>query len=264
MSIYPQKFKPTFLYIKRHSITGKLYFGKTIKKNVEKYNGSGEYWTKHIKKHGIDKVETLWYCLFTDIESLTHFAYDFSIKNDIVNNKIWANLENENGLDGADSERARKGAKIRVENGVHIFQQKEFIESQTDRKSKNWITNNPNEKRIYEGTHNFLLDTHPMKEASLNGSHHFFGKNNPCHEQIKNGTHPSKIKFSCIFCKETFTLSGLAHTISCKLNPNRKKVKQDSSKRFVIYVCSLENKKIYDIANFTKLVLNKIPKRDIS
>lgn len=36
-------FEPTYLYIKQHSITGKLYFGKTVK-NPEKYNGSGSPW----------------------------------------------------------------------------------------------------------------------------------------------------------------------------------------------------------------------------
>ena len=30
-----QNFKPTYLYIKQHTVTGKLYFGKTTKDNVE-------------------------------------------------------------------------------------------------------------------------------------------------------------------------------------------------------------------------------------
>ena len=38
-------FKPTFLYIKQHTVTGKLYFGKTTQ-NPETYLGSGTYWTK--------------------------------------------------------------------------------------------------------------------------------------------------------------------------------------------------------------------------
>lgn len=44
-------FRPTFLYIKQHTITGKLYFGKTSK-NLDKmlsYKGSGKYWLDHIK-----------------------------------------------------------------------------------------------------------------------------------------------------------------------------------------------------------------------
>lgn len=93
-------FKPTFLYIKQHSITGLLYFGKTTKKNVEKYSGSGVHWKKHLKKHGNDTV-TLWYCLFTDQESCVEFATMFSKSHNIVESPEWANLIEENGLDGA-------------------------------------------------------------------------------------------------------------------------------------------------------------------
>lgn len=32
-------FKPTFLYLKQHSVTGKLYFGKTVSKDPSKYKG---------------------------------------------------------------------------------------------------------------------------------------------------------------------------------------------------------------------------------
>ena len=37
-------FSPTYLYIKQHSVTGKLYFGKTSKPYpyVENYLGSGK------------------------------------------------------------------------------------------------------------------------------------------------------------------------------------------------------------------------------
>ena len=44
-------FKPTYLYIKQHSITGKLYLGKTTKQNLIKYTGSGKYWLRHLKVH---------------------------------------------------------------------------------------------------------------------------------------------------------------------------------------------------------------------
>lgn len=52
-------YTPTYLYIKQHTITGKLYFGKTIK-DPEKYMGSGTHWKRHINKHGKEHVETLW------------------------------------------------------------------------------------------------------------------------------------------------------------------------------------------------------------
>lgn len=94
-----QNFKPTFLYIKRHITTGLLYFGKTTK-NPEKYRGSGVYWKRTLAKYGSD-VETLWYSLFLDQDSCTEFALLFSRINSIVENPAWANLINENGLDGA-------------------------------------------------------------------------------------------------------------------------------------------------------------------
>lgn len=74
---------PTYLYIKRHRVTGKLYFGKTIK-NPEMYTGSGTRWLNHINYHGKEHVDTLWYCLFLDEESISEFALSFSKNNDIV------------------------------------------------------------------------------------------------------------------------------------------------------------------------------------
>ena len=91
--------KPTYLYIKQHKITGLKYFGKTTKENPVTYLGSGKHWLRHIKKHG-EHIETIWYQLFTDEKLLTEYALNFSKQNDIVVSKEWANLKEENGLDG--------------------------------------------------------------------------------------------------------------------------------------------------------------------
>ena len=98
MNIY-QEFLPTFLYIKRHKITGKLYFGKTTK-NPEVYKGSGTHWLSHIKKHGKEHIETLWYCLYTDKELIKKSALSFSKLWNIVESKEWLNLVEENGIGG--------------------------------------------------------------------------------------------------------------------------------------------------------------------
>jgi hypothetical protein len=95
--------KPIFLYIKQHTKTGLMYFGKTYK-DPEKYLGSGTYWLNHINQHGKEYVINLWYCLFTDENSLTEFAKSFSEENDIVNSDLWANLAIENGTDGGPRE----------------------------------------------------------------------------------------------------------------------------------------------------------------
>lgn len=95
-------FKPTYLYIKQHSITGLKYFGKTTR-NPYKYNGSGTHWKRHIKKHGKEHVITLWYKLYNDIDELTNTALALSDMFDIVESDTWANLRLEDGLSGGDT-----------------------------------------------------------------------------------------------------------------------------------------------------------------
>lgn len=94
-------FKPTYLYVKTHNITGLKYFGKTTS-NRNRYRGSGPRWVAHIKKHGYD-VTTEIVGFFTDREKCRAFAIEFSEKNNIVNSKEWANQQIENGLDGGDT-----------------------------------------------------------------------------------------------------------------------------------------------------------------
>lgn len=133
------KFKPTFLYIKRHSKTGKLYFGKTtVLDKVESYTGSGTYWANHIKAHGIEFVETIWYCLFTEIDELVEFATRFSEMNCIVESSHWANQIPEDGLSGsgvsmkrpdvAERNRLKKGSKYCSERPHHNIGRKHSAE----------------------------------------------------------------------------------------------------------------------------------------
>jgi|ERR1035437_1712070 hypothetical protein len=95
------EFKPTYLYIKEHSITKLKYFGKTIK-NPHKYIGSGKYWLRHCKKHGKQYVITLWISEpYTDIIKLKtdalYLSKSFGVGQDKIN---WANLIPENGING--------------------------------------------------------------------------------------------------------------------------------------------------------------------
>ena len=95
-------FKPTWLYIKQHNATSLKYFGKTISKDPYSYKGSGNRWINHLKIHG-DNITTLWCKLFTNVDLLVEFATNFSQENNIVKSKDWANLIDENGLDGGGS-----------------------------------------------------------------------------------------------------------------------------------------------------------------
>jgi hypothetical protein len=98
------KIKQTRLYIKRHKVTGLMYFGKTVKEDINSYKGSGKHWKSHIKEHGVDLVETIWVSdPFINKNDIIEFATLFSELFDIVNSSQWANLTVENGIDGGDS-----------------------------------------------------------------------------------------------------------------------------------------------------------------
>jgi len=93
-------FKPTYLYIKTHNLTGLKYFGKTTR-NPFAYIGSGTKWLNHLSVHGTDiSTEILGH--FTDKEECLKAAVDFSIKHNIVESTEWANLRAET-LDGGDT-----------------------------------------------------------------------------------------------------------------------------------------------------------------
>ena len=99
-----------YLYVKQHSITGLLYFGCTELVNPFKYLGSGDYWKKHLKKHGKEHVKTIEVWGFDDQELCTAFALKFSEDNNIVEaihtegprkgKKVWANKIPENAMRG--------------------------------------------------------------------------------------------------------------------------------------------------------------------
>jgi hypothetical protein len=120
-------FEPTYLYIKQHATTGKCYFGKTIKNDPIKYKGSGIHWSRHLKIHGKDHVETLWYCLFLDQEECTKFALMFSEQQDIVKSEDWLNSVPEDGMSGKGRLKGYKHSeetKMKISSsgkGKHFF-----------------------------------------------------------------------------------------------------------------------------------------------
>ena len=126
-------FVPTYLYIKKHNVTGLMYFGKTVKDPL-KYKGSGKYWQSHIKKYG-DNLSNIWYELFTDKESLTEFAQFFSEEFDIVNSDKWANLISENGLDGGFNMEGKNHTKETKSKISLTIREKKLTISDEHRKS---------------------------------------------------------------------------------------------------------------------------------
>jgi hypothetical protein len=139
---------PTCLYIKQHSITGLKYFGKTIRPDPLKYKGSGVYWLRHINKHGRKFVKTIWLSDPYYDTSIVEHALHFSAENNIVKSKEWANMEPENGLDGASFgskhslETVQKSKDTKKKNGTG-FDNPVIIQKSKDTKKKNG-TINPN------------------------------------------------------------------------------------------------------------------------
>ncbi len=93
-----------YLYTKEHTITNMKYFGKTMLNSFdlrpELYHGSGKYWLRHIRKHDRQYVITTNVWSFEDQASATEFALKFSKENDIVESKEWANLKDEDAVNG--------------------------------------------------------------------------------------------------------------------------------------------------------------------
>lgn len=96
-------FYPTYLYVKTHNKTGLKYFGKTTNDPYQ-YRGSGKHWLAHLKIHGND-VSTTVLGYYINATECSQEALKFSSENKIVESKEWANLIDENGLDGGNTGR---------------------------------------------------------------------------------------------------------------------------------------------------------------
>ena len=97
--LYEALKKPTRLYIKQCSHCGLKYFGKSTRRDLETYRGSGTRWNVHLKKHRAKAIH-LWNSEWYSDTSIVNFARKFSIMNKIVESNTWANLRIEDGLEG--------------------------------------------------------------------------------------------------------------------------------------------------------------------
>ena len=135
-------FKPTYLYIKTHNITGLKYFGKTVG-DPYKYKGSGVRWLNHLTVHGND-VFTEVIGLFESKEECNKRALEFSIENNIVEDPGWANLIIEDGLMGGFTK--DQGEKIRqLWNNLSEEQKQE-----RRKKSNPWLNKTEEELAQYK------------------------------------------------------------------------------------------------------------------
>lgn len=122
--LYEALEKPTRLYIKQCPHCQLKYFGKSTAENIETYPGSGARWKNHLKKYGVKPIH-LWSSNWYYNTSIIRFAIKFSRINKIVSSPIWANLKEENGLEGG-FDHLNNGSKEHIEraslggkNAVH-------------------------------------------------------------------------------------------------------------------------------------------------
>ena len=198
MNIY---FRPTYLYIKQHNVTGLKYFGKTVKSDVFRYKGSGKHWSRHLKKYGND-VTTVWHQLFSNKEELVEFATKFSIENDIVKSPEWANLKIEDGLWGGGV----KGIKLKPMSPEHKAKLSESVKNAYEKKGCNIKGRTP------------IVPKVKQKKARQKW-------------QIENRIRHSlrqigipKRRMCCIHCHTEGGIANILqwHGEKCKLNPVRK------------------------------------------
>lgn len=232
MSIYPA-FTPTYLYIKQHTVTGKLYFGKSQSKTVKqllKYTGSGTHWTNHIKKHGKENVITLWYCLFFDQESLTEFAINFSLQQNIVESTVWLNLKIEDGRNNGTTK--------------HSTQTKDKIsKANTGRKFSAEI----NAKKALRGSENGMHGVHRFgKDAPNYGKKHSAETKSKISLKAKN-----REKKTCPHCGKICDPRNATrhHFDNCIKNPNLDKATY-LERKMIGRVCRLFDRKEMDCGNW--------------
>lgn len=160
MTIY----KPTWLYIKQHNVTGLKYFGKTTQKNPVKYKGSGVRWSNHLKKYGED-VTTIWVQLFEDKQQLTEYAIKFSKDNNIVESQDWANLKIEDGLSGGRDSKHSEESKLKMSEARkrQVFSKetkKKMSDSKKGKRSPTYGMKFPNRPSVSKETREKLSEVH--------------------------------------------------------------------------------------------------------
>jgi len=210
--LYEKLKTPTRLYIKQCPHCGLKYFGKTTLTDIEKYNGSGKFWLRHIKKYNVTPKH-LWNSHWYYDTSIIIFALKFSRLNKIVEDINWANLKEENGLDGGwdnindgstqHIERCKKGGFKTQFKEVNQRRKKGLIpyplqnKVSSDKRNKTILSNNPNFYHEISKSGNEKLST-LMEDEEYRKQHMIKHKNGlPKNHQMgeKNSQYGKKFKF---------------------------------------------------------------------
>ena len=108
---------------------------------VRAYHGSGTRWNNHLKKYNV-KPTHLWNSNWYYDTSIVRFATKFSRINKIVSSANWANLKEENGLEGG-FDHLNDGSKKHIEraslggkNSTHNILRKGVMFSSNDERTR--------------------------------------------------------------------------------------------------------------------------------
>ena len=230
-----------YLYIKTHNKTGLKYFGKTTR-DPFKYTGSGKYWKKHLDKHGID-ISTEIYGIYTDAYKCSIDALEFSKNNNIAKDAAWANLQEENGLDGkplgaaphifTDSEKQKISNKMKL-----IWANSEYREKLSSVHKQRWTE----EMRTYYS--NMMREEKWTTERKIEHGLKLKGKT----LSIEHKKKLSKPKPESHKINVSNAMKGKQKTESHKKNLSK------SAKNKTIYVTRLKDKKLMRLTEFNKWV----------
>lgn len=136
-----------YLYLKKHKVANKFYLGKT-QQDPFKYQGSGVYWQRVLKKYGSD-VETVILKECKDNEEVKKWGLYYSQLWNVVDNDLFCNMTVEYGTGGpvwqdrkhslASRRKMSRKAKLRGNNGVSANGRSE----ETKQKIRETLSNRP-------------------------------------------------------------------------------------------------------------------------
>jgi hypothetical protein len=165
--------------------------------------GSGKLWLRHIKKYGYD-VTTEVVFQTEDSNEFKRVALEYSIKNNIVNSDIWANLILETGT-GGDNPHSRSE------------QSKEKSKRTRIANNKSWKHTNESKLKISLAHKKYWNSSEAFSRKTK--KHEFVGPPKPKGFILNNDR-----TIQCPHCKDIGQYRNMKrwHLDRCKMNPNRK------------------------------------------
>ena len=225
MNYLYEAIKPARLYIKQCPHCGLKYFGKSVRQDIEKYPGSGVRWTSHLAKHKVKAVH-LWNSDWHHDTSIKRFALKFSRMNKIVGSNAWANLREEDGLEGGNTFSGRRHTPETIEKMKLAAIKRPPHSTETRNKiAKSKKGQGKGIERLRSQEHQQNLTKSLQGKAPWNVG--------------VNGYKNKSQQLTCPHCDVTGGSGGMkrSHFDFCKNNPNKKTVKKSKQKIVMCPCC---------------------------